>query len=75
MLRGIDVDPQGPALPVELIVTPARLGYRVVEMEIPYFERVGTTTLNRLDSTMWTLRRLLRARAGARVRRERYTVQ
>jgi hypothetical protein len=75
MLRGIEVDPAGPALPVELIVLPARLGYRIVEVEIPYFERVGTTTLHRFDSTMWTFRRLLRARMGARVRRERYALE
>ena len=72
MLRGLTVDPNGAALPVELIVVPARLGYHVVELEIPYFERVGATTLNRFDSTKWTFKRLLRARAGARVRRERW---
>jgi hypothetical protein len=71
MLRGISVDPKGPALPVALHVVPARLGYRIIEVEIPYFERVGATTLNRFDSTVWTFRRLLRARAGARVKSDR----
>ncbi len=70
MLRAIKVDPKGPALPVDLHVVPARLGYRVVEVEIPYFERVGASTLQRFDSTVWTFRRLLRARAGARVKRD-----
>lgn len=68
MLRGISVDPHGPALPVDLIVVPARMGYRLVELEIPYFERVGTSTLQRFDSTLWTFKRLLRARAGHRVK-------
>ncbi len=74
MLRGLDVDPRGAALPVELLVVPARLGYRVVELDIPYLERIGATTLHRFDSTKWTFKRLLRARAGSRARAERYRV-
>jgi len=72
MLRGIDVDPSGPALPVDLLVAPARLGYRIVEIEIPYFERVGNSSLQRWDSTVWTFRRLFRAQTGRRARRERF---
>lgn len=73
MLRGFSVDPKGPALPVDLMVVPARLGYRIVEVEIPYFERVGTTSLQRFDSTVWTFRRMARAmRSGSRARGERW---
>ncbi len=73
MLRAVDVDPMGPALPVDLLVIPARLGYRIVEVEIPYFERIGTTTLQRWTSTLWTFKRLFRAGmgAGARARKDR----
>lgn len=60
MLRAIDVDENGPALPVDLLVLPARLGYRVEEVDIPYGERIGVSTLNRLESTLWTFRRLAR---------------
>jgi glycosyltransferase involved in cell wall biosynthesis len=75
MLRGMEVDPRGPALPVELYVVPARIGYRIVEVEIPYFERVGSSTLNRYDSTVWTFKRLLRShRQGARVSIDRVRV-
>jgi len=74
MLRGIDVDPNGAALPVELLVAPARLGYRIVEVDIPYYERVGNTTLQRFDGTKWTFKRLLRATIGRRVRRDRIKV-
>jgi hypothetical protein len=76
MLRGIHVDAAGPALPVDLMLVPARLGYRIVEVEIPYFERVGTTTLNRFDSTMWTFRRMLRDVAvGRRARPAQWTTR
>lgn len=64
MLRGIFVEEQGPALPVELLIVPARRGYRVEEVDIDYFERIGDTTLRRFDSTVWTFRRIARA-AGA----------
>jgi SAM-dependent methyltransferase len=71
VLRGLDIDPRGPALPVELLVVPARLGYHIVEVEIPYYERIGNTTLQRFDSTMWTFKRLLRSSVGQRARRDR----
>jgi hypothetical protein len=69
MLRGTYVPEKGPALPVELLLVPARHGYRVEDVNIDYFERIGTTTLHRWDSTVWTFRRIAaaRARAGARV--------
>lgn len=74
MLRGMDLDANGPALPVDLLVVPARLGYRIVEVEIPYFDRIGDTTLHRFDSTKWTFKRLLRSSLGQRARRDRYRV-
>ena len=76
MLRGIDVDPKGAALPVDLLVVPARCGYHIVEVEIPYFIRIGDTTLHRFDSTKWTFKRLLRdSFVGARTRRKRVEVR
>jgi SAM-dependent methyltransferase len=72
MLRALDLDPSGPALPVDLIVLPARMGYRIVELDIPYHDRIGQSTLNRFDSTLWTFRRILRARTGQRAKRSRY---
>lgn len=59
MLRALDPFEKGAALPVELLVVPVRRGYRVEEVEIDYFERVGTTTLQRFDSTKWTFKRLV----------------
>lgn len=61
MLRALDIQAKGAALPVELLVVPARRGYSIEEVEIPYFERVGTSTLQRFDSTLWTFRRLAMA--------------
>jgi glycosyltransferase involved in cell wall biosynthesis len=51
-----------PALPVELLLLPIRAGLRVQEVPIPYAERIGQTTLQRLSSTVWTFRRILRSR-------------
>jgi hypothetical protein len=70
MLRGFHVEPKGAALPVEIFCVPARIGYRIVEVEIEYFIRIGETTLHRFDSTKWTFKRLLRSgTVGSRVRR------
>ncbi len=60
MLHALSFDPQGPALPVELWLKPILLGFRAAEVPIPYFERVGTSTLDRFRSTAWTFRRMAR---------------
>ena len=52
------------------------IGYRIVEVEINYFVRIGETTLHRFDSTKWTFKRLLRSAAvGSRVRRDHAEVR
>jgi hypothetical protein len=61
MLRGLYVDEEGLALPVELLIVPARRGYRVEDVNIEYLDRIGATTLHRWDSTVWTFRRIARA--------------
>jgi glycosyltransferase involved in cell wall biosynthesis len=62
MIDALSWDPRGPALPVEMFVIPYRLGFRVTEIPIDYRERIGETTLRRFTSTLWTFRRLWRAR-------------
>ena len=66
MIDQVQWDARGPALPVEMMMVPYRMGFRIDEIPIDYRERVGTTTLNRWDSTLWTFKRLWNAR---RVRR------
>ncbi len=60
VIERVKVDPNGPALPVELLLKPALLGFRMEEIFIPYGERIGETTLQRWDSTVWTFRRIFR---------------
>jgi glycosyltransferase involved in cell wall biosynthesis len=67
MLEQVRWDPNGPALPVDMLVIPHRMGFRVTEVPIEYRERIGQTTLQRWNSTVWTFRRLWRARRVARV--------
>jgi glycosyltransferase involved in cell wall biosynthesis len=62
MIDKLEWDPRGPALPVDMLVMPYRLGYRVDEVKIDYRERIGTTTLRRWSSTLWTFKRLWNAR-------------
>ena len=60
MIQQVEFDPDGPALPVELLLKPALLGFRVEEIFISYLERIGSTTLQRWSSTVWTFRRIFR---------------
>jgi hypothetical protein len=45
-----------------MYIVPFRRGFRVAEIPIDYRERIGETTLHRFTSTLWTFRRLWRAR-------------
>ncbi len=60
VIQEVEVDPNGPALPVDLLLKPALRGFRLREVFIPYGERIGETTLRRWSSTVWTFRRILR---------------
>lgn len=62
MIDAVEWNPRGPALPVDMIGIPFRRGYKVVDVQIDYRERIGQTTLNRFESTVWTFKRLWRAR-------------
>ncbi|HYL38207.1 MAG TPA: glycosyltransferase family 2 protein [Bryobacteraceae bacterium] len=60
IIERVEFDPNGPALPVELLLKPALAGFRIREIFIPYGQRIGETTLNRFSSMLWTFRRILR---------------
>jgi glycosyltransferase involved in cell wall biosynthesis len=66
MIDQVSWDPNGPALPVDMLIIPHRRGYRVAEIPIEYRERIGASTLQRFRSTLWTFKRLWRARRVAR---------
>ncbi len=60
VIQEVEFDPNGPALPVELLLKPALRGFRLHEVFIPYHERIGETTLRRWSSAVWTFRRIIR---------------
>jgi glycosyltransferase involved in cell wall biosynthesis len=62
MIDNVQWIAKGAALPVDMYVIPYRRGYRTVEIPIDYRERIGSTTLHRFSSTLWTFKRLWHAR-------------
>jgi glycosyltransferase involved in cell wall biosynthesis len=60
VIESVEVDPNGPALPVDLLLKPALMGFTIREVFIPYGARIGETTLHRWTSTVWTFRRIFR---------------
>lgn len=62
MIEKVQWVAKGPALPVDMYIVPHRMGFKTAEIPIDYRERIGETTLQRWDSTIWTFRRLWRAR-------------
>jgi len=53
---------RGPALPVELLLRPIKLGARFKLLFIDYRERIGVSKLVVFQSAWWTLRRILSVR-------------
>jgi glycosyltransferase involved in cell wall biosynthesis len=62
MIDQVTWNPRGPALPVDMLVIPYRCGFKVIDVNIDYRERIGTTTLHRWSSTLWTFKRIWKAR-------------
>lgn len=58
LIHSINWNPDGPALPVELFIRSVNNGFKYAEIPIEYYERIGTTTLHRFSSTVWTLKRI-----------------
>lgn len=60
LIDHFDWDTTGRAFPVDLLLWPAIAGCRISEVDIPYRERIGETTLHRWSDGRETLRRLFR---------------
>ncbi len=66
MIEQVRWNERGPALPVDMLIVPYRMGFKVTEIGIEYRERIGASTLQRLKSTWWTFKRLWKARGVSR---------
>ncbi len=66
VLEEFKYDPHGMALPVELLVGPAQMGYKYAEIFTDYRPRIGQTTLKPMQGTLWTLKRLWKWRKFCR---------
>jgi glycosyltransferase involved in cell wall biosynthesis len=62
LINEIQFDASGPALPVDLLLFPIKLGYKVGNRFIAYRDRIGVSTMDPLPSAWWTLKRVVRAR-------------
>jgi len=62
LIDNLRCDPNGPALPVELLLRPLKLGYKIKVIYIDYFERVGTSTMLPLETSWWTIKRIIKSR-------------
>jgi glycosyltransferase involved in cell wall biosynthesis len=52
----------GAALPVELLLRPIKMGRRLKVVNIDYRDRIGQTTMQPLQSSWWTLKRIFKVR-------------
>jgi glycosyltransferase involved in cell wall biosynthesis len=59
LLESLHYQVAGHALPVELLLRPVKQDCRLKVVPIEYRNRIGTTTMQPLESAWWTLRRIL----------------
>jgi len=69
MIDELDFLAKGAALPVELLLLPIKLGYKVTNHFIEYYDRVGTSTMNPIDTCKWTMWRIWRVWTGKQTRK------
>ncbi len=69
MIDELDFLPKGAALPVELLLLPIKLGYKVTTHFIAYYDRLGVSTMNPFDTCKWTAWRIWRVWAGKHSRK------
>ena len=62
VLHQFNWDTTGLAFPVDLLFWPAIAGFNIIELPIPYRDRIGETTLHRWADGKETIRRLFRGR-------------
>lgn len=62
LIQELKYDPQGAALPVELLLRPLKMNYKLKVVYIDYFDRKGVSTMKPLESAYWTLKRILGVR-------------
>jgi glycosyltransferase involved in cell wall biosynthesis len=62
LIESLHYDVNGAALPVELLLRSIRDGYKVKEINIPYRERIGQSTMRPFQSAWWTMRRIFVSR-------------
>ncbi|HSX57850.1 MAG TPA: glycosyltransferase family 2 protein [Candidatus Saccharimonadales bacterium] len=57
---------KGNAIPVELLLKPMSLGYKCIEIPIPYKQRIGETKLEKINSFIWTFIRIFTSRFSSK---------
>jgi glycosyltransferase involved in cell wall biosynthesis len=70
MIDELDFLAKGAALPVELLLLPIKLGYKVTTHFIDYHDRVGVSTMNPFDTSKWTVWRIWRVWSGKQTRKQ-----
>jgi glycosyltransferase involved in cell wall biosynthesis len=64
LIDELQYDPNGAALPVELLLRPVKMGKAVKLDFIEYRNRLGVSTMKPLSGAWWTLKRILGVRFG-----------
>ncbi|MBA2651677.1 MAG: glycosyltransferase family 2 protein [Tatlockia sp.] len=62
MLDSLEFESKGAALPVELLLKPLALSYKIHTLFIDYHERIGDSKMQSLDTVWWTIKRIIKVR-------------
>jgi glycosyltransferase involved in cell wall biosynthesis len=63
-IEALKYEKNGAALPVELLLSPLREGWKIKIIGIPYRIRIGETTMQPLPGAIWTVKRIWSSRTS-----------
>ncbi len=62
ILTEIEYNPNGPSLPVELLLAFYKRRFKVKTINIDYFERIGKSKMMPFETSIWTIKRIFKVR-------------
>ncbi len=66
VIEKVGWDPDGAALPVEMLLKPYHMGFHICSEFIDYRERLGSSKMHAVETSWWTVKRMLRVRFSRR---------
>ena len=62
LIDEINYDPNGPSLPVDLLILFVKKEFKLKIIDIKYYERIGNSKMLPFETSLWTIKRIIKSR-------------